>query len=85
MAATRTESFLSHYLQYFGEAKHSFVDLYPDGIVGEHLPLDEKYKMPASTVVENFDKYVHPCWCNAELIYADDKRGNEVWLHKREQ
>jgi hypothetical protein len=32
---------------------------------------------------EKVDIFAHPCWCNPELIYRDDVRGNEVWLHKR--
>lgn len=29
--------------------------------------------------------HAHPCWCNPELIYCDEEKGNEVWLHKRIQ
>lgn len=84
----KTASFLAHYLQFFGDRTHLYIDLLPeddDGGERDHLALDQKFKMAPEDVAENFDKYVHPCWCNAELIYADDKRGNEVWLHKRVQ
>jgi hypothetical protein len=82
-------SFLEYYLQFFGDKKHAYVDLLPEATsVGArlHVPLEEKTTgLSPEKAMEQLDKYVHPCWCHPELIYADDTKGNEVWLHKREQ
>ena len=45
------------------------------------LPPDEKDE----EIITQLESYRHVCWCNPELIYCDDVRGNEVWLHKRIQ
>lgn len=83
------KSFLSHYRAYFGDATFRYLDLLPlyDSFNKRtHLDLDEKFKtIQAKDAVEALDKYTHPCWCNPELIYADESRGNEVWLHKPAQ
>lgn len=81
--------FLAFYLQYFGEGRHLYVDLMPEDTEHcrgrSHLGLEQKRHLAPEILAQSFDKYVHICWCNPELIYADDKRGNEVWLHKRAQ
>lgn len=82
-------SFLEYYLQFFGDRKMAYVDLLPETSelgTRQHVPLDEKLiGLPPEKAAEEMDKYTHPCWCHPELIYADDTKGNEVWLHKREQ
>lgn len=86
MADNRLETFTAHYLAFFGERTYMFIDLFPESAQGEHVDLSQKtYGLPPAKALEEMDKYTHPCWCHPELIYADDKRGNEVWLHKRAQ
>jgi hypothetical protein len=86
-----TKSFLEHYLGFFGDRKFQYVDLMPEideaAPDREHVDLGERFMHPHVTDEEiaAMDEYRHPCWCNPELIYADDKKGNEVWLHKRIQ
>ncbi len=72
-----------HYLQFFGDRKMIIVEHLPFGdepTTRKHieLRLDSQDYYPD-------EEFVHPCWCGPELIYADDLKGNEVWLHKREQ
>lgn len=77
--------YLQYYLGFFGDKKHSHVDLLPvhEESAQPHRALEEKFTVgDVQKAVEEMDKYTHPCWCNPELIYADDIRGNEVWLHK---
>jgi hypothetical protein len=88
---TPAVSFTAFYLQYFGDRRMQHIDLLPEA-VGEdfkrHACLDEKFLVnppDPKQAAEDFDKYTHPCWCNPELIFADDLKGNEVWLHKRVQ
>lgn len=83
----RIVGFLQYYLSYFGDHGHRFVDLLPqfDRDSRPHLALDAKFSQPIApdkSPAEVMDNYTHPCWCNPELIYADDLKGNEVWLHK---
>ena len=87
-------SFLVYYLKFFGDTRYRFVDLTPgyDTVARTpHMTLDQKFSDPAiqelteEEAIAKMDEYSHPCWCNPELIYADDKRGNEVWLHKPTQ
>lgn len=78
-------TYLQYYLSFFGDKRHSYVDLLPvhEQNAPPHRSLDEKFAIaPIQKAIEEMDKYTHPCWCNPELIYADDTRGNEVWLHK---
>ena len=84
-------SFLNYYLRFFGDRRYQFVDLTPAYDVEtcvEHLSLSEKFSDPAiqelteEEAIAKMDEYSHPCWCNPELVYADDLKGNEVWLHK---
>lgn len=86
----RAKSFLEYYLDFFRDRPGVFVDLLPehDDFGLKHLDLDAKFSQPLppdKNPGEEMDRYTHPCWCNPELIYADDIRGNEVWLHKRVQ
>ncbi len=87
----KTKSYLEYYLNFFKDRSHSFVDLFvedeEDGAPA-HLGLDAKFNSPPPLNVdpsELMDRYSHPCWCNPELIYCDELKGNEVWLHKRVQ
>lgn len=80
-------SFTSYYLNWFGDKTHQFIDLTPEyDKTGpcDHLSLLDRctFKTPTDEEIAKMDTYFHPCWCNPELIYADDLRGNEVWLHK---
>jgi len=78
-------SYLQYYLGFFGDDKHKHVDLVPvhEADSPQHKSLDEKFfSGDVNKAIEEMDKYTHPCWCHPELIYADDIRGNEVWLHK---
>lgn len=81
-----TVSFLQFYLGFFGDRRFQFVDLLPEYDSAhpyQHMGLDEKFMgLDSQRALEEMDKYTHHCWCNPELIYADDVRGNEVWLHK---
>lgn len=77
------ETFLAYYRTFFGDARFRFVDIEPCDPEEDHVGLEEKIRDPA--MAAQLDTYVHPCWCNPELIYADDDRCNEVWLHKRIQ
>lgn len=85
------EPFTAFYMKYFGDRKFAWVDLIPheDDSGRQHLGLDEKFNAARATGnpvnLDELEKYTHPCWCHPELIYADDTKGNEVWLHKRQQ
>jgi hypothetical protein len=82
---TDKPTFLSYYKAFFGDKRFAWVDLLvEDEGPHVHIPLDSKYNDPKAAA-ETFDKYVHPCWCSPELVYADDDNCNEVWLHKRVQ
>lgn len=82
-------SFLQFYLNFFGDRRQQFIDLLPaqdPNSTVAHVPLDERLIGPVTQKdIEEMDQYKHTCWCNPELIYADDVRGNEVWLHKHIQ
>lgn len=84
------ESYLQHYLSVFGETRGQSVELIPpkDGArENDHLELSsiEFMEMTDEVKEKYLNGYDHPCWCNPELIYCDEARGNEVWLHKRPQ
>lgn len=92
MGLPKFETFTAFYLNHFGDRKFMWVDLLPhaDDSGKQHLGLDDKFKIARATPgnqvnVDDLEKYTHPCWCHPELIYADDQKGNEVWLHKRPQ
>ena len=82
-------SFLLHYLQFFGDNQFKILELIPsqDSAYYDRRHLEVAKHgievLEGEPQIEDIDS--HPCWCNAELIYADDIRGNEVWLHKRVQ
>lgn len=88
-------SYTMHYLQFFGDSRYQIVELLPpgDGISydREHeqitglgcLPGEPLNPIEEPLVADEIDNRKHICWCEPELIYADDDRGNEVWLHKR--
>lgn len=84
----RKKSFLEHYKAHFGDAKFQFIDLTPeydkDLRPCDHISLEDRFtfRPPTDEEIAAMDEYRHPCWCNPELIYADDLKGNEVWLHK---
>lgn len=80
----RAGSFLSYYLVFFGDRCHLFVDLLPDDSADDHESLDARFKTPED-YFDDVGHYKHVCWCHPELIYADDIRSNQVWLHKRIQ
>lgn len=81
----RAKSYLVYYMEFFGERVHSFVDLLPESDRLSHSTLDAKFNHPGGEDPSTFDRYTHPCWCCPELIYVDEIKGNEVWLHKRVQ
>lgn len=91
MGTPRFETFTSFYLRHFGDRRFMWIDLTPqdDESDREHFSLDQKFNTARTSGdqvnVEDLEKYTHPCWCHPELIYADDQKGNEVWLHKRAQ
>lgn len=78
----KAKSYLEYYMQFFGERKHLYVDLLPEAESLAHLDLDAQFTSKDPPPV---DRYTHPCWCSPELIYVDELRGNQVWLHKRVQ
>ena len=79
-------NYLTHYLKFFGDRCGLWEELYPfyDEFRAptDHVGLEAKFSTISTPEQAAIDKYRHPCWCNPELIYADDVRGNEVWLHK---
>lgn len=90
MGQPKFETFTRFYLNHFGDRKFMWIDLLPhDDQSGRvHIGLDQKFSVARANGqvdVEELEKYTHPCWCHPELIYADDQKGNEVWLHKRAQ
>lgn len=85
---TIRKSYLEHYLEFFRDQSHRFEELFPLHDMREHVELGSKFTTPLPPNSEPsaaMDRYTHPCWCNPELIYVDELRGNEVWLHKRVQ
>lgn len=84
--STKLGTYTAEYLAFFGETRFSFLDIYPVDEAKEHIGLDQKISaLSAAEALAEMDKYTHPCWCHPELIFADDKKGNEVWLHRRAQ
>ena len=86
----KSKTYLEEYLGVFGDKSYQYIDVYPEGNADydeTHLALSERFTAhPASEKeVAEAAEYKHCCWCNPELIYTDDLRGNEVWLHKRVQ
>ena len=86
----RAKSYLEFYINYFGEQKLRCLEIFPAQEEGLHVEiLDRGFLIPEN--VDELEKalspnlHTHPCWCTPELIYADDEKGNEVWLHKRVQ
>ena len=86
MSIEEPKGYLEHYLGYFGERELVTVDLTPtpgsDKYYKAHIEVVDAGMIPGKDP-EDLTTYLHPCWCNPELIYADDRRGNKVWLHKR--
>lgn len=91
---TPENSLLCFFLKYFGDNTHQIMESYP--IVGSDEPNRTHIEMGSpehtAAALGNFELidsdnrlYAHPCWCNPQLIYVDDVRGNEVWLHNRDQ
>lgn len=83
-------AYLEFYLGFFGDRRDRWLDVLPATEVpsrNPHACLSEKYLADVSMKgnVEDFDKHIHPCWCNPDLVYCDDLKGNEVWIHKNEQ
>lgn len=81
-----TETYLTH----FGDRRHQFIDIVPEydkKNSNDHCSLMDSplTETPTDEQIAQMGTYVHTCWCNPELIYADDIKGNEVWLHKPPQ
>ncbi len=78
-------SYLAKYLAIFGETKLRCVEHIPYNDIGDiekrHIEIIEI----GTEIADISENFTHPCWCNPELIYADDEKGNEVWRHNRMQ
>ena len=75
-------------MSYFGEAKMRILEMMPEDeeeARPRHIELGSMSYVTPEDETDEPVLYSHPCWCNAELIYCDDDKGNEVWLHKRPQ
>jgi hypothetical protein len=84
------KSLTENYLTHFGDRRHQFIDIVPEidtPFKLDHCSLMDNNltKTPTDDEIAAMSQYVHTCWCNPELIYADDLKGNEVWLHKPPQ
>ncbi len=90
------ESYLIKYLSFFGGRKFQIMELTPFDDVDPrpHIRLmTYRAEMQAridsggemsetdNEKITEMESYSHICWCNPELIYCDDTRGNEVWKH----
>lgn len=84
------QTYLIHFLEVFRDKTFQFIDIMPevDEIYPhDHLGLEQRFTAEPlkEEGVAKAQTYGHCCWCNPELIYTDDLRDNEVWLHKRIQ
>jgi len=84
--ADRAKTYTQYYLTFFGERRLLVVELVPecdDMADAPHCEISTHGLTPPENEkdAEDIYKYQHPCWCKPVLIYADDEKGNEVWLH----
>ena len=90
MGEADERSYLQYFMKHFGEAKMRVIEMMPEGALAgdlKHIEISSVgYMKPEDEdLSDEVDLYSHPCWCHPELIYCDDDKGNEVWLHKRPQ
>jgi hypothetical protein len=72
---------------FFRDKEGQSLDLIPDEDEKPHADISTHGMIPPKDPNKrrNFLYYEHPCWCSPDLIYRDEHKKNDAWVHKRVQ